>query len=197
MAAATSSSTSTSALQMKHPSIDHTRKRIDPRRRQAALSFLSNISLDGRPVQDDAEKQNEEDDNSLETRTRESLVSPERSAHGAAVEATAAAQALAFANQALLASSRASFGPGSAAFPTGTDAEGDAFVSSALSSPFSAVPVSARGRLQTYTQGVLPASYCRQSPQYCLEGGQIANSAIELQRSRYLLYSSCVLGHAV
>lgn len=192
MAAATSSSTSTTTLQIKHPTIDHTRKRIDPRRRQAALSFLSNISLDGRPVQDDADKQNEED-TSLEARTRQSLVSPERLAYGAAAaaaaaaaeeEATTAAQALAFANQALLASGRASFGTGPAASLAGTDTEGDAFVSSTLSSPFSAVPASTRGRLQTYTQGILPASYCRQSPQYCLEGGQIANSAIELQRSR-------------
>uniref|UniRef100_A0A3Q1HFB1 Cyclin N-terminal domain-containing protein n=1 Tax=Anabas testudineus TaxID=64144 RepID=A0A3Q1HFB1_ANATE len=166
---------------MKHPSIDHTRKRIDPRRRQAALSFLSNISLDGRPVQDDADKQNEEE-NSLEARTRQT-------AAAAAAEATTAAQALAFANQALFASNRASFGTGPAAFPLGTDAEGDAFVSSTLSSPFSALPASTRGRLQTYTQGILPASYCRQSPQYCLEGGQIANSAIELQRSRRRLIS--------
>lgn len=201
MAAATSSNTSTATLQIKHPSIEHTRKRIDPRRRQAALSFLSNISLDGRPVQDDADNQNEED-GSLEPRTRQSLVSPERSAYGAAgagaaaaaattttaaaaaaaaAAATTAAQALAFANQALLASSRASFGTG----PAGTDTEGDAFVSSTFSSPFSAVPASTRGRLQTYTQGILPASYSRQSSQsYCLEGGQIANSAIELQRSR-------------
>uniref|UniRef100_A0A4W6C694 Cdk5 and Abl enzyme substrate 1 n=1 Tax=Lates calcarifer TaxID=8187 RepID=A0A4W6C694_LATCA len=179
MAAATSSNTSTATLQIKHPSIEHTRKRIDPRRRQAALSFLSNISLDGRPVQDDGDNQNEEEGGSLEPRTRQSLVSPERSA-------------LAFANQALLASShRASFGAGPAATaPAGTDAEGDAFVSSTFSSPFSAVPASARGRLQTYTQGILPASYSRQSSQnYCLEGGQIANSAIELQRSRRRLIS--------
>ncbi|XP_054870624.1 CDK5 and ABL1 enzyme substrate 1 isoform X2 [Amphiprion ocellaris] len=192
MAAATSSNTSTATLQIKHSSVEHTRKRIDPRRRQAALSFLSNISLDGRPVQDDADNQNEED-NSLEARTRHSLVSPERSAYGAAgaaaaaaaAAATTAAQALAFANQALLASSRASLGTGPAAGPAGSDIEGDAFMPSTFSSPFSAVPASTRGRLQTYTQGILPAPYSRQSSQnYCLEGGQI-----ELQRSRRRLIS--------
>uniref|UniRef100_A0A3P8UH67 Cdk5 and Abl enzyme substrate 1 n=1 Tax=Amphiprion percula TaxID=161767 RepID=A0A3P8UH67_AMPPE len=191
MAAATSSNTSTATLQIKHSSVEHTRKRIDPRR-QAALSFLSNISLDGRPVQDDADNQNEED-NSLEARTRHSLVSPERSAYGAAgataaaaaAAATTAAQALAFANQALLASSRASLGTGPAAGPAGSDIEGDAFMPSTFSSPFSAVPASTRGRLQTYTQGILPAPYSRQSSQnYCLEGGQI-----ELQRSRRRLIS--------
>ncbi|KAM9845298.1 CDK5 and ABL1 enzyme substrate 1 [Aulostomus maculatus] len=189
MAAATSSNTSAATLQIKHSSIEHTRKRIDPRRRQAALSFLSNISLDGRPVQDDADNQTEEE-SSPEGRTRHSLVSPERSAYGAPAStaaATTAAQALALANQALLASSRASLGPGPAAAPAGTDTEGDAFVSSSFSSPFSAVPASTRGRLQTYTQGILPASYSRQAS--CLEGGQIANSAIELQRSRRRLIS--------
>ncbi|XP_078120175.1 CDK5 and ABL1 enzyme substrate 1 isoform X1 [Sander vitreus] len=198
MAAATSSNTSTATLQINHSSVEQTRKRIDPRRRQAALSFLSNISLDGRPVQDD---QNEEDD-SLEARTRQSLVSPERSVYGAAgaagaaaaaaaaAAATTAAKALAFANQALLSSSRASFGTGPAAAPAVTDTEGDAFVPSTFSSPFSAVPASTRGRLQTYTQGILPAPYSRQTSQnYSLEGVQIANSAIELQRSRRRLIS--------
>lgn len=184
MAAATSSNTSTATLQIKHSSIEHTRKRIDPRRRQAALSFLSNISLDGRPVQDDADSQNRED-NLPEARTRHSLVSPERSAHGAAAAAAAAAEALALANQALLSSSGASFVTAPEAAPAGADTDSDAFVPSALSSPFSAVPGSARGRLQTYTQGILPAPYSRQTPQnYSLEGGHIANSAIELQKSR-------------
>lgn len=190
MAAATSSNTSTATLQIKHSSLEHTRKRIDPKRRQAALSFLSNISLDGRPVQYDADNHNQED-NSLEARTRHSLAAPEPSAPSApgaaataaAVSATAAAEALALANQALLASSRASIVAVPA--PAEADVEGDVLVPPTFSSPFSSVPPSTRGRLQTYTQGILPASYSRQSSQnYSLEGGQIANSAIELQRSR-------------
>lgn len=189
MAAATSSNSgggvSAATLQIKHTSsIEHTRKRIDPRRRQAALSFLSNISLDGRPVHEDVD--NQEAGGLLEARTRHSLVSPERTAQGAAAAAAAtaaaAAEALALANQALLTSSRGSFAAAPAA---ATEPESEAFVSSTFSSPFSAVPASARGRLQTYTQGILPAPYSRQSSQnYSLDGGHIANSAIELQRSR-------------
>ncbi|XP_003975415.2 CDK5 and ABL1 enzyme substrate 1 isoform X1 [Takifugu rubripes] len=194
MAAATSSNASTATLQIKHSSIEHTRKRIDPKRRQAALSFLSNISLDGRPVQYDADNQSQED-NSLETRTGNSLVvAPERSAHGAAAEcvasATAATEALVLGNHNLLAGGRAGVVAAPAAAPTNADAECDAFASAALSSPFSAVPPSTRGRLQTYTQGILPAPYSRQTSQnFSLEGGHIANSAIELQRSRRRLIS--------
>lgn len=186
MAAATSSNTSTTTLQIKHSSIEHTRKRIDPRRRQAALSFLNNISLDGRPVQDEADNHIEED-NSMEARTRQSLVSPERPMYAAgAGAATTAAQALAMANQALLATARASVGMGPATAAACTDAEGDAFSPSMFNSPFSAVPAATRGRLQTYTQGIVPPAYSRQASQNycCLEGGQIANSALELQRSR-------------
>lgn len=183
MAAATSSNTSTATLQqIKHPSIEHSRKRIDPMRRQAALSFLSNISLDGRPVQDDADDESQED-TSLEARTRQSLVSLEPfGTHGAAgtaeaaaaAAATTATEALALANQARLASSWGSSGTGSAAAPAAADTEGDAFMPSTFSSPFSAVPVATRGRLQTYTQGILPAAYSRQfSPSFSLEGGQI------------------------
>ncbi|KAM9719739.1 CDK5 and ABL1 enzyme substrate 1 isoform 2-T2 [Menidia menidia] len=187
MAAATSSNASTATLQ-----IELTRKRIDPRRRQAALSFLSNISLDGRPVQDDDADNRSEGENSPEARTtRHSPVAPERTATvpTAPTAATTAAQALAYANQALLAGSRTSLGTGPAPGPAPApvqDAEGDAFLPPTFnSSPFSAVPVATRGRLQTYTQGVLPAPYSRQfSPSSYLEGAQI-----EQQRSRRRLIS--------
>ncbi|KAM8850875.1 CDK5 and ABL1 enzyme substrate 1 isoform 2-T2 [Spinachia spinachia] len=194
MAAATSSGASP-ALQMKHPSGEQTRKRIDPRRRQAALSFLSNISLDGRPVHDEADDPNEEGDDPPEPRTRRSLAAcgaagaaeeeeeEEEEEAEAAAAANTAAQALAFANHALLSGGRAGFG-------TGADAQGDAFLPATFSAPFSAVPASTRGRLQTYTQGVLPAPFSRQSSQtYSLDGVLIANSAMELQRSRRRLIS--------
>ncbi|XP_066575523.1 CDK5 and ABL1 enzyme substrate 1 isoform X5 [Amia ocellicauda] len=186
MAAATSSSAAT--LQIKPPSIE--RKRIDPRRRQAALSFLSNISLDGRPVQDDGDNS----DGAVEARTRPSLVSAERAMYPAA-----AAQALAAANQALLYSNaRSSFGLSSVAAPLCADAENDGFGCGvhagqpAFSSPYPAVSAAAaRGRLQTFTQGILPATFARQQPQNycCMDAGQIGSTAFELQRSRRRLIS--------
>lgn len=144
-------------------------------------------------MQDDGDNHIDED-NSAEARTRQSLVSADRALYsaGAPAAAATAAQALAAVNQALNMSNRASFGQGSFSASSCADAEGDAFTSgptvtqSVFSSPFSAVPAATRGRLQTYTQGIIPAAYARQSSQNycCLEGGQIGNSALELQRSR-------------
>ncbi|XP_016333583.1 CDK5 and ABL1 enzyme substrate 1-like isoform X2 [Sinocyclocheilus anshuiensis] len=187
-----------SALQMKPSSLEHTRKRvIDPRRRQAALSFLSNISLDGRPVQDDGENQTEDEDSS---RTRQSLVSAvgQQALAAAANQALSSARAAGFLAGITGPSAAANATAAAAAAPPpayGADAEGDVcgsqVLQSVFSSPFSAVPPATRGRLQTYTQGILPVSYSRQSSQNycCLEGGQIANSALELQRSRRRLIS--------
>ncbi|XP_033854800.1 CDK5 and ABL1 enzyme substrate 1-like isoform X3 [Acipenser ruthenus] len=189
MAAATSSSPTT--LQIKHSSIEHARKRIDPRRRQAALSFLTNISLDGRPVQDD--NQGENSDGAIEARTRQSLVSAERGIYPAA--ATSAAQAFSAANHALLYNSRTGFGMSPLAAPMCADQERDVFASGVhgagqpvFSSPYPAVAAVSRGRLQSFTQGILPATFSRQASQNycCLEPGQISNTAFELQRSREL-----------
>ncbi|KAK1173732.1 CDK5 and ABL1 enzyme substrate 1-like isoform X1 [Acipenser oxyrinchus oxyrinchus] len=182
MAAATSSSTAT--LQIKHSNIEHARKRIDPRRRQAALSFLTNISLDGRPVQDDSDNQGEDADGA------------KRGIYPAA--AASAAQASSAANQALLYNSRTGFGMSPLAAPMCSDPERDVFASGVhvpgqpvFSSPYPAVAAAARGRLQSFTQGILPATFSRQASQNycCLEPGPIGNTAFELQRSRRRLIS--------
>ncbi|XP_061695881.1 CDK5 and ABL1 enzyme substrate 1 isoform X2 [Syngnathoides biaculeatus] len=205
MAAAASSSSSSAAaatatlLHGHRIGNSQARKRIDSRRRQAALSFLSNISLDGRPVQDERRVVDEDGD----PEARSSLVEPAAAAAATTTTTTAAvssssssaaalaAAATALANQALLASSRTS-SFASAAEP----GEGDAFAPpfaappAPFGSPLSALPASARGRLQTYTPGVTAAVFARQGPQnYCLEGGQVANSAVEMQRSRRRLIS--------
>lgn len=140
-------------------------------------------------MQDDCDE-----DGSADMRTRQSLVSAERERYpaGSAAAATAA-QAVAAANQALVFGARGSFGISPLAASTCANPEEDALAcgvhaagQSVFSSPFPAVPSATRGRLQTYTQGILPAAYTRQASQNycCLEGGQIGNAALELQRSR-------------
>ncbi|MBN3321250.1 CABL1 enzyme, partial [Atractosteus spatula] len=187
--------TMAAALPIRHPGIEHSRKRIDPRRRQAALSFLNNISLDGRPVQDD-DGDNQPGEGSvgaLEARTRQSLVSAERAMYPAgAAAAPGQALAAAAASPAVVCNARAGFGVSSLPSQVCADPEGDAFACGVhagqpvFSSPYPALPApAARGRLQTFTQGILPAPFSRQASQTycCMEAGQIGTAAFELQRS--------------
>lgn len=170
-----------------------TRKRIDPRRRQAALSFLNNISLDGRPVQgerQEAEDVVEERESEVRTCVTERGASTSTFASSSSSTAALAAAATALANQTLVVSSRTT-SVASAASASSEPGDGEPFTpafaapAGTYGSPLSALAASARGRLQTYTPGVPPVAYSRQGSQnYCLEGGPIANSAMELQRSR-------------
>ncbi|MBN3292443.1 CABL1 enzyme, partial [Polypterus senegalus] len=185
MAAAASSSPSATTLQLKHPGLEPTRKRIDPRRRQAALTFLTNISLDGRPVHEDSETA----EGSVEVRTRGSVFSADR---GVSSPTAASIQPLYAASHPSLFGSRpiftASMSP--LAKPLPAELEGDVWSSSvhvAGQPPFT----SSRGRLQSFTQGILPASFSRATSQsYCCpEQGQVGSGTFELQRSRRRLIS--------
>ncbi|XP_048794768.1 CDK5 and ABL1 enzyme substrate 1 isoform X1 [Lagopus muta] len=138
--------------------------RGDPRRRQAALSFLTSISLDGRPPPPGA------DGSAAASRPRQAppprLGSP----------------------------------PAAPADPPRPreeeeDEEEDAFA--AVQVPAAAFlgaagPAGSRGRLNSFTAGVLPAPFGRASPQGpgCCEPGQPGPAAaFELQRSRRRLIS--------
>ncbi|XP_038664886.1 CDK5 and ABL1 enzyme substrate 1 isoform X1 [Scyliorhinus canicula] len=188
MAAATSSSSNpSSALQMKHSSSEPSsiRKRIDPRRRQAALSFLTNISLDGRLTQDEAEQEEEEEGEE------------EQEGDGAAAAAAAdgeASRTRRLSGGAALAC-RAPFLAAASPLPApGEEAAERRFQPSgaAAASPFPAPAGSGgRARINSFTQGILPAAFLRQAsvPNYCLEQGQMGSSTFDLQRSRRRLIS--------
>ncbi|XP_067887642.1 CDK5 and ABL1 enzyme substrate 1 isoform X2 [Heterodontus francisci] len=182
MAAATSSS---SALQMKHSSSEPTRKRIDPRRRQAALSFLTNISLDGRLTHDEGEDQ--EEDGAAAAGAADGQAS--RTSRLSSLGGTCG-QSLPFKAGAVVAPAASPLPP-----PDGEAAERRFQPSGSGVSPLPApcVPVGGgnRARINSFTQGILPAAFLRQAsvPNYCLEQGQMGNSTFDLQRSRRRLIS--------
>ncbi|XP_078072054.1 CDK5 and ABL1 enzyme substrate 1 isoform X3 [Mustelus asterias] len=187
MAAATSPG---SAVPMKHSSSSSsssepgsTRKRIDPRRRQAALSFLTNISLDGRLAQEEAEEQLQQEEEGEEEEER---------GEGAAAADGEALHCRAGAALPLSASSASSPLPPPAEEAAPPAAERRLQPGGAgAASPLPAPAGSGRARINSFTQGILPAAFLRQAsvPNYCLEQGQMGSSTFDLQRSRIVLIS--------
>ncbi|KAM4688056.1 CDK5 and ABL1 enzyme substrate 1 isoform 1-T1 [Discoglossus pictus] len=215
MAAATSSKSSNGIMiggSLQSPgthSLDHLRRqqqRMDPRRRQAALSFLTNISLDGKPLQDNV---GQGDGNaSIAGRTRPSA--DKGAMHSAILPASSMNEqqcrtgwaspsgSLTFAlrkrrdnmEQDMQLKGQESIEDGE---------EEDAFLSSIpvpapVGSMVTIPPLctGSRGRLNSFTSGILPAAFSRSSatPTFCypeLQG--VTSSAFDIQRSRRRLIS--------
>ncbi|KAM9163812.1 CDK5 and ABL1 enzyme substrate 1 isoform 2-T2 [Pangshura tecta] len=195
-AAATSSPGSASSTLPPPPLEPCLRKppppRMDPRRRQAALSFLTNISLDGRPPPPPHEESGAEQSGGAakaaagSARTRHSLGAFQPPAAAAAPQPPGGH----------CGSGRLPSPPGAAGEPPEDEEEEDAFASVQVPAAAflgSGTPAGAaggsRGRLNSFTQGILPVSFSRPIPQgyCCLEQG--GPGALELQRSRRRLIS--------
>ncbi|KAG8133524.1 putative CDK5 and ABL1 enzyme substrate 1-like protein [Naja naja] len=190
--------------------------RMDPRRRQAALSFLTNISLDGRPVLQGEEGGEESDVGAAAAAKTAAAACGISSSTTTTTTRIRRGNLTAFqppASQQFGAYASACGGSGSSnnvklMSPLGAagqpqqgevdepeeDEDEDAFAS--VQVPAAALPGSsgtpcARGRLNSFTQGILPVSFARTAPQNycCLEQGPVGASAFELQRSRRRLIS--------
>ncbi|XP_053913078.1 CDK5 and ABL1 enzyme substrate 1 [Cuculus canorus] len=128
--------------------------RGDPRRRQAALSFLTSISLDGRPP-------------------------PPPGGDGPAAKPRQAPPR-----------SPPAAPPGAREEEEGDEEEEDAFAAVQVPAAafLGAAAAGTRGRLNSFTAGVLPVAFGRASPQGPADLGQ-PGAAFELQRSRRRLIS--------
>ncbi|XP_072008177.1 CDK5 and ABL1 enzyme substrate 1 isoform X1 [Engystomops pustulosus] len=155
-------------------SLEHIRRQqqlMDPRRRQAALSFLTNISLDGRPLQE----------------------------YRAVQEAGAAEDGVQWPGTPLPATPRASWASPQLVCSAGVlredeeeDVHGSGLELAEAEDAFNSVPITAvatvsRGRLNSFTYGILPAALTRASCQDPLQG--LFSSAMDIPRSRRRLIS--------
>ncbi|XP_040613765.1 CDK5 and ABL1 enzyme substrate 1 isoform X2 [Mesocricetus auratus] len=217
----------TSGVQPPPPATAHNeplrKPRVDPRRRQAALSFLTNISLDGRPPLQDDEWGGGEEGGATKpgARARLSLLATNCNAFSAAGTAAAPWTAGSGSSPCSLPPSLVPRASGESLPPRSAPAvtsaqlqlpdgpgdsgqedleEDDAFtnvqvpLASFLGSGTPGSASGSRGRLNSFTQGILPIAFSRQNSQnYCAleqpgQGG--STSALEqLQRSRRRLIS--------
>ncbi|KAM3929402.1 CDK5 and ABL1 enzyme substrate 1 isoform 1-T1 [Leptodactylus fuscus] len=220
MATATSSKSSLNGMivgSMQSPgsySLDHVRRqqRMDPRRRQAALSFLTNISLDGRPLQ--ANGAAREGTTCGVSKTRQTSQLAEKEAmHNTSLNSLPATQHLLTQHSKTALTSHS----GPALCSVGgrqemieheiqgkkhnfseyvEEEEEDAFTSNARVPASAGIPVplscpGSRGRLNSLTSAILPAAFCRNSSASfsCSDQIQSGSSAFEIQRSRRRLIS--------
>ncbi|XP_036060568.1 CDK5 and ABL1 enzyme substrate 1 isoform X2 [Onychomys torridus] len=195
--------------------------RVDPRRRQAALSFLTNISLDGRPPLQDDEWGGGEEGGATKPGARARLSLLAAGCNAFSAPGTAAAPWTAGSSPCPLPPSLVHRASGESLPPRSAPAvpgaqlqlpdgpggagqeeleEDDAFtnvqvpLASFLGSGTPGSASGSRGRLNSFTQGILPIAFSRQNSQnYCAleqpgQGG--STSALEqLQRSRRRLIS--------
>ncbi|XP_072267423.1 CDK5 and ABL1 enzyme substrate 1 isoform X2 [Pyxicephalus adspersus] len=201
MAAATSSKSSGNgilmmACSMQSPahSLDHVRRQqlMDPRRRQAALSFLTNISLDGRPLPVSGECE----DGNAGAAGRKVQAALQCEEPGTPVSATPIPGTPV--RQLHSKPTRAS--PQLRAGVLRVDEEHELYVArnqlaeaeDAFSMPFTPVSAIPRGRLNSFTYGILPAAFSRTSavPSFSSpDPMQGVLSSIDNQRSRRRLIS--------